>query len=113
MMCGVGTSSGSIPLLLTSGVALVALLGGGVGWLLLWGQHIRYGALSGRGVGQRAPIETGLSPLEALRERYAHGEIELGAFEEMATHLIRSPADVSRTQRDEPLHINYPSDTPA
>lgn len=96
MMCGVGTSSGSIPLLLTSGMALVALLGGSVGWLLLMGRRP-----------QSAQSVAGFTPIEALRERYAHGEIDLDTFEQMATHLIRSPATVSRTQRDEPLPVQH------
>jgi len=89
---------GMLPLLmmaLMAFVALVALLGG-AGLLMLWGRYAQYGVLSGHGMVQRAQIEASPTPLEALRERYAHGEIDLDTFEEMVSHLMRFQAMVSR-----------------
>jgi len=95
-MGAMGTGSGLVPLLMLLVVALIAMWGVGMGWMVSQGRRAGYGSLAGNGAPHLALAEAYRSPAELLRERYARGEIDISEFEERISGLLRAPASPSR-----------------
>ena len=88
------------PLAMLAVMAIVALVMMGLARLAMkrGGHTPRCGPGSARHVGIEPPAtDAGTDPLVTLRDRYAHGEIDVEEFERRVDGLLRTePAEMSR-----------------